>query len=593
MLVVTAVPEELAQPAAPEGLRYGIPLGFNGCAGFYHPAAGAVGVVLCAPWGFENLVMRKGWRLLAEAIAKAGYPCLRFDYPGTGDSLGDSTTVASIAEWVAATAAAADALRKASGVRRFVFIGQSLGATLAVEAARGRADVVGLQLIAPVTQGRAYVRELAATTSIVADRIGIAAGRQLDGALSVLGFPMSSTMAASVKVVDLTRIERLDVAHIVIHDRPDRKSGAMLSEHLRRLGATVVVNPLDPFHLMISDATTIQPLPVAAEAVVAALRASHPVAPARPWPDPSLPATIVGPHFTEEPIRFGSDRALFGVLCKPLVPRATGPAVILLNRGLNAHIGWRRQSVEDARALAAAGIVTLRFDNAGLGESRDEPGRPADLIYSDLLLPDIGAAVDSLRARGHARILLAGVCSGAYMALTAARHDPRIAGVVAVNPQRLVWDPTEKVEEVIRYGLRSMNDYVGDIRSRAALRKLIRSRKRVVPAMRFLARRRLRTMLARVPLRLRSVLLRRSMEARVHRFFDTLAASGTRIALLYTQDDPGLMELRYYFGENGRDLRFPNVSIDVLADSDHNCTSDHASAWMTGKIVAFARQHAA
>ena len=584
MLVVTAAQEE---PVAPVG-RYGIPLVFQGCAGFYHPAGGAVGVVLCAPWGFENLSMRKGWRLLAEAIAQAGYPCLRFDYPGTGNSLGHATRIQAVAEWVASIGAGADALRKASGVRRFVFIGQSLGATLAVEAARGRTDVVGLQLIAAIPKGRPYIRELAATATIVADRIGIAPSLEADEGLNVLGFPLSPSMVESLKGVDLTTIERLDVADIVIHDQPDRKLGAVLFEHLRGLGARLVLKPIAPFHVMVSDATTIQPLPVDADTIVQALRAPHPVAPARPRPDPSLPSTLVGPHFTEEPFRFGADHALFGILCKPLAHKAGGPAVILLNRGLNAHIGWRRQSVEDARALAAAGIVSLRFDVAGLGESRDEPGRPVDLIYSDLLLPDIAAAVGSLCARGHGQIVLAGICSGAYMALNAASADPRVTGVISVNPQRFIWNPNENVDDVIRYGLRSMNDYVGDIKSRAALRKLVRSRKRVVPAMRFLGRRAIRDMLARIPLRLRSTLLRGSMEARVHRFFELLAANHKRVSLVYTQGDPGLMEMRHYFGEGGRDLRYPNVSIDVLPASDHNLTSTRAAAWLTGHIVAFA-----
>ena len=342
----------------------------------------------------------------------------------------------------------------------------------------------------------------------------------------------------------------------------------------------MVVKPLEPFHVMVSDATTIQPLPVAADTIVQALRAAHPVAPARSRPDPSLPSTLVGPHFAEEPVRFGPDQALFGILCKPLAHKAGGPAVILLNRGLNAHIGWRRQSVEDARALAAAGIVSLRFDVAGLGESRDEPGRPANLIYADLLLPDIAAAVDSLRARDYGRVVLAGVCSGAYMALTAAAADRRVTGVIAVNPQRLVWNPTENVDEVIRYGLRSMNDYMGDIKSRAALRKLIRSRKRVVPAMRFLARRAIRDMLVWIPLHVRSALLRGSMDARVNRFFETLAAEGTRVSLVYTQGDPGLTEMRHYFGEGGRNLRFPQ-RVDrrarrIRPQPDHDARLDLA-----------------
>ena len=298
----------------------------------------------------------------------------------------------------------------------------------------------------------------------------------------------------------------------------------------------------------------------------------------------------MGERFIEEPLRYGPDEAFFGVLCRPLRPCAEAPAIILLNRGLNPHIGWRRVSVDQARGLAAAGLTSLRIDVAGLGESRDEPGRPPNLIYSDLLIADIKAAVDVFAARGFARIALVGVCSGAYMALAAVAQDPRITDVIAVNTQRLVWNPAESVDDLIRYGLRSMNDYVGNVRSKGAMRKLVRSRHRIVPALRFLATRALRDALARVPLRFRSTVLRGSMAARVHAFFETLAARGTRVSLVYCEGDPGLMELRNYFGERGRDLRFPTMSVSILPGADHNLTTTRASTWMLEHMIDFAKE---
>ena len=90
------------------------------------------------------------------------------------------------------------------------------------------------------------------------------------------------------------------------------------------------------------------------------------------------------------------------------------------------------------------------------------------------------AAVDLLVQRGHTRIALAGVCSGAFIALSAAQADPRVSEVVVFNPQRFVWNPAESMQDVIRYGLRSMNDYVGDFKRGGVLRKLVRSRRRIV-----------------------------------------------------------------------------------------------------------------
>lgn len=593
MLVVSAALNETASVGVSEDLvnDYGVPCVFSGLSGIFHPAGGATAVVLCPPWGFEDLAMRKGWRLMAEAISKVGYPCLRFDYPGTGDSSGRATDPSSVTAWVEAVQAAADFLRRTTGVRRFVFIGQTLGATLAVEAARTRPDVVGLHLIAPVVKGRAHVRELAATSKLVADRLGIALEVGGEEALSVMGFALSAPMAESLKTLDLTRIDTLGVEHVVVYDQQGRKAGAEAAEHFRRLGANVSIETVEPYHLMVSDATASQPLPVTAERLVAILQSLHPLGSAQPQPAPiSLPSVLVGRTFREEPIRFGADGLLFGMLCAPLLAKEDKPAVILLNRGLNPHIGWRRVSVDHARGLAAAGITSLRIDVAGLGESRDAPGRPVDLIYSELLVPDIRAAVDALAARGHARIMLAGVCSGGYMALAAAQADPRVSDVIAVNTQRFLWNPKESFEDVIRFGLRSMNDYVGDIKGGGAFKKLIRSRKRIVPAMVYLAKRHVRNGMARVPLRLRSLLMRSSMAARVERFFATFATRGTRVSLCYSDGDPGLMELRNYFGPNGRDMPHANVSVSIIPDADHNLTTTHASNWMLGHMIAVANE---
>lgn len=593
MLVVSAALKETAPVRVSEGLvnDYGVPCVFSGLSGVFHPATGATGVVLCAPWGFEDLAMRKGWRLLAEAIAKVGYPCLRFDYPGTGDSIGRATDPSSVTVWVEAVQAAADYLRRTTGVRRFVFIGQTLGATLAVEAARGRSDVVGLHLIAPVVKGRAHVRELAATSKLVADRLGLSLEMGGEEALSVMGFALSAPMVESLKTLDLTTIDALGAEHVVVYDQQGRKAGAEAAEHFRRLGAKVTIETVEPYHLMVSDATVSQPLPVAAERLVAILQTLHPLGRAQSQPAPTfIPSILVGRTFREEPIRFGAGGSLFGMLCAPLLSKEDKPAVILLNRGLNSHIGWRRVSVDHARGLAAAGITSLRIDVAGLGESRDAPDRPQDLIYSELLVPDIKAAVDALQARGHARIMLAGVCSGAYMALAAAQADPRIFDVIAVNTQRFLWNPKESFEDVIRFGLRSVNDYVGDIKGGGALRKLVRSRRRILPAIVYLAKRHVRNGMARVPLRLRSLVMRSSMAARVERFFATFATRGTRVSLCYSDGDPGLMELRNYFGPNGCDMPHANVSVSIIPNADHNLTTTLASNWMLDHMIAVANE---
>jgi len=131
----------------------------------------------------------------------------------------------------------------------------------------------------------------------------------------------------------------------------------------------------------------------------------------------------------ERAISFGESGALFGILGAPEVPDPARPAVLIPNTGLTHRVGPGRMHVELARALAAAGVVSLRLDNAGLGDSEVVPGRqPA------LSAPDLCAAMDALDARNIASgYVVIGSHTGAHDAHQAARLDPRIVGAVFVD----------------------------------------------------------------------------------------------------------------------------------------------------------------
>ncbi len=98
---------------------------------------------------------------LADAFAAAGYPVLRFDYPGTGDSLaagGDRPE--HWAAWQASAQEAADFLRQQTGAGKLILLGLRFGALVAAHAAAAREDVAGLILLAPVLRGPSYLRQL-------------------------------------------------------------------------------------------------------------------------------------------------------------------------------------------------------------------------------------------------------------------------------------------------------------------------------------------------------------------------------------------------------------------------------------------------
>src|SRR5260370_2419904 len=59
------------------------------------------GVIVCPPIGYEQVHAHRGLRHLADALARAGLPCVRFDYHGTGDSGGSDEDPDRVATWLA------------------------------------------------------------------------------------------------------------------------------------------------------------------------------------------------------------------------------------------------------------------------------------------------------------------------------------------------------------------------------------------------------------------------------------------------------------------------------------------------------------
>lgn len=120
--------------------------------------AGDVGAIVCAPLGHEAINCHQTMRVMCEGLASAGVPCLRFDYPGAGDST-DYATHFGVPTWIASVDLAIEKLRLELDVKKIVLIGIRFGATLAALASELRTDVVGLVAIAPIVSGQSLIRE--------------------------------------------------------------------------------------------------------------------------------------------------------------------------------------------------------------------------------------------------------------------------------------------------------------------------------------------------------------------------------------------------------------------------------------------------
>lgn len=445
--------------------------------GWYHeapeaPRCDAVAVI-CPPTGSEYTRSHRTLRHLADRLAAAGIPALRFDYPGTGDSPGGDLDPDRLGAWRSGIVAAVAHAREASGRERVHVVGVRLGATLAALAA---AEVAMDRLVLwhPCIKGAAYARELRA--------LALAAQRQtcdIEGALESAGFVFTAETLDAIAAIDLRQVPPAVRDRVLVLGRDDAASDASLNERLTALGIAnehrrapgwagmmaehqFTVVPDAALGLIVSwlaqGAEARAPVPLDSPAGEASARESTELS------FPTLQGSVA--RIEERLCRFGADRHLFGVLARRDESTAP-PAVVMFNAGAAHHVGPNRLYVDLARDLAALGLPCLRFDLESLGDSVNRRSARENYPYPHNAVADGRAAIEFLRRRhGYRRFIALGLCSGAHAAFHAGLElaDDPIEEIVMVNPMQFYWvegmslDTSRKFEDMVQYR-RSMRDW--------------------------------------------------------------------------------------------------------------------------------------
>ena len=549
------------------------PIAFDGRFGWLHQPAtlfeGAAGVVLVSPLGRDERCVHRPMRLFADRLARAGYPTLRFDHRGQGDSLDLADDDDLLPDWIAGVQRAAAYLKAVSGVRRVVLGGVRFGASLAALAAPNIADVDGLMLMGPVVSGKAWLRELrlaGALSGTASEAASQAGGLHADG------LALSPATARSLGTLDLKTVDIGDRNTLLV---AQNASIAALAEPLGRHGAVVTEQTFAGFDPLFEDAHSNQsPEETFARALqwIGSVSPINRSAVAGDCPQPPA-CRLTLADAVETPVEFGD--GLRGLLTRPRARGVAPRGVIFLNTGGDPRAGIGRFATLCARTLAAQGVATLRFDFAGIGDSAD----PADgrrHIYEVSRLADIEAAVALMRAEGLWDLTLAGVCSGGFHAIQAALADIGVRRALAVSPVKLVWREGDSLAVAKQDQGRATSFYASCLTKPETWKRLFGGDIDVAAVAKTVASRLLSRLSAR-----------RDDTAKNLR--DQLAsgsARGVAIRILVGVDDASLDEVETYFGPNGVTLdRLDGMSTVVAPGLDHGLARAESRALALAELV--------
>jgi alpha-beta hydrolase superfamily lysophospholipase len=558
----------------------------------FHPGAGPLrqsAVLLCPPFGWEDMCSYRSRRDWAEHLALEGHATLRLDLPGSGDSASDPTDPQQLNTWTQAVTGAAQWLLETTGATRIVNIGIGLGGLVACRAALSDAPIDELVLWHVPGQGRTLVRELRAFSALEVAYIPDPGQPEHelkpleDGALVANGYLLSAETVDELNQLDLRELSHVSRGprRALLLGRDGMRVDDALHEALEQAGAQVriadgpgyaemILNPQDAlppttvFQIVSSwmnEGELEWSTPSAAQSQDRSSETTSSQASARE----DLELLHSGVELRETPVHIdGPDGPLFGILTEPLGEREELCAV-LVNAGPQRRTGPNRMWVEIARRWAARGVPTLRLDLAGIGDSDGDTAalvRVASL-YAPAYVGQVRAALDMLSTRGlPSRFVALGLCSGAYWSTQTALEDERIGTVIMLNPRSLIWD-----EWV--YALRRTRELRKSMLTGSTWRKLLRGE--VTPARHLETARALTSRFARSPQRIRERLTGSQRETfdrgeALAQIFDRLSDRDQRVLLVFTGSEPLHRELAAK-GLLDHLERLPNLELAILGTS--------------------------
>jgi uncharacterized protein len=194
-------------------------------------------VVVCYPMGHEYIQFHRACRQMASLLCNEGFPVLRFDFYGCGDSSGDCEE-GRIDRWLADISTAVGEIRRRCGSTKICLTGLRLGGALATLAGAVRGDIDAMVLWDAVVQGQSYVEELRSLQREMLRRAHLKPASD-ETRQEALGFILTHQMLRDLEGIDLLALRQKPADEILViesHNQPDQN---LLTQHLKNLHSEV------------------------------------------------------------------------------------------------------------------------------------------------------------------------------------------------------------------------------------------------------------------------------------------------------------------------------------------------------------------
>jgi dienelactone hydrolase len=411
--------------------------------GFVHwPSSPRGAALICPPLGYESVCAHTALRHLAEGLQGAGIACLRIEYDGTGNSIGSDRDPDRLDAWRTTILDGAAELR-GFDVPSVTLIGLRFGATLAALVANQVPGLDGLVLWDPIVSGRRYARALR-LMSAAAQETGTTTplrGRA-HGGIAIAGMEFAEATLVDISRAQLS-LDALSVGCLIVA----RAEGESEVAGLVGDGGhpDIEVRTLDGTSRLLDADAELSVTPDQIIQSVTTWVADRAGAPLEPTPvPPTYNDSAVEQHqsvgLLHRATRIGATR-LFAIETSPAETKPSH-AIVMLNNGVAPQVGPGRAWVEFAARWAELGVVVLRLDLSGLGDSSVRKGRREQDSYPGCAADDLCEAVAHLHTLGVEHVAVLGLCSGALLGFDGALQTPAIEALVSINGRfdKPFWD---------------------------------------------------------------------------------------------------------------------------------------------------------